>query len=243
MRLVDRIRSCLPASCILCNLPVRGVISLCDACRNSLPEAGNVCQVCGAALEAWPAETVCGRCQLNPPCFDHCHGVFFYEYPLSNLITEFKFHDNLAAGRVLGWLLARAFQAHYSDTGCQPETGIPCVLVPVPLHDNRLQKRGFNQALLLARQVSQCSGIPVCNRVLERVRDTPAQSGLSARRRVQNPRGAFRLLESTPAANLEHIAVIDDVVTTTATVAAVAAQLRHAGAQRIDIWAVARTRS
>ncbi len=240
MKLIDRIRSTLPSSCILCNLPVRRAASLCVDCQHLLPAVEVACSVCGVALEHQPASGVCGRCRLSPPPFDRCVGIFRYESPFSDLIAEFKFHGNLASGRVLSWLLGQAFQSHYGTGGSAREYGCPDLLVPVPLHRSRLRKRGFNQALVLAREASQHSGVRLASRLLERTRDTVPQSQLTGSRRPRNLRGAFRLRGSVPTSGLGHVAVIDDVITTTATAAAVSRALRQAGARRIDIWAVAR---
>ncbi|MEZ5490360.1 MAG: ComF family protein [Gammaproteobacteria bacterium] len=189
----------------------------------------------------------CGRCQLLPPAFDRCISVFQYEKPLSNLITEFKYHGSTAKGHVLAQLLAQAFVNHYrgAATG-QPvdcphaATVWPGLLIPVPLHPNRLKSRGFNQALLLACSISRLTGIPVASGRLKRTRDTDSQSRLHARQRRKNLQRAFQAVNTGNNKELDYVAVIDDVVTTTATANAVARVLRAEGASRIDVWALAR---
>ena len=111
----------------------------------------------------------------------------------------------------------------------------------MPLHHRRLRERGFNQALELARQIVQRSGIDCCRHQLRRQRYTEPQNNLDLQQRQGNLANAFALAEALPARVLTHVAIVDDVVTTGATVSALAQVLRRQGAQRIDVWAVART--
>jgi ComF family protein len=115
---------------------------------------------------------------------------------------------------------------------------LPDFIVPVPLHTRRLLKRGFNQAAEIARWVSQTMNIPRNFRLVRRVRNTPGQAGLSRRARLQNMHGAFSL--AAPVAGAR-VALLDDVITTTATVAALANLLKQGGAREVQVWAPART--
>jgi ComF family protein len=158
-----------------------------------------------------------------------------YVEPASSLISRFKYQAALQHGAVLGALLLERLRHEYRDVV------LPRLLVPVPLHASRLRERGFNQALLLAQQLGAALNIPVAPTLLERVRQTPAQQGLSARERKQNLRGAFRM-RADAVHDYTSIALIDDVVTTMSTVHEVARVLRRAGCGELEIhvWCLAR---
>ena len=113
---------------------------------------------------------------------------------------------------------------------------LPARLVPVPLHRNRLRRRGYNQAVELARPLGRALGLPVAPRLCRRQRPTPAQAELTGSDRRRNVRGAFAVAAPVP----RHVAIVDDVVTTGSTVGELARVLRRAGAERVEVWAVAR---
>ncbi len=113
----------------------------------------------------------------------------------------------------------------------------PQLIVPVPLHPTRFQQRGFNQAIEIARPISKNLGIPIAPKLCVRSRETPAQSGLSARQRAINIKHAFEIGQ---AVEVDHVAILDDVVTTGATVTELSRVLRNAGIKKIEIWACAR---
>lgn len=218
-------RFVLPPRCMACG--DRGVdgIELCAGCLAALPFNTTHCLRCALPL---PRETaICGQCQRMPPPW---HGIwvpFRYALPLDRLESRFKFGGQLSAGRTLSrcWLLADP-----------PE--LPQAVVPVPLHVSRLRTRGFNQALELVKPVAKRFGIPVVGDALERVRVTDAQSDLDAVERARNVRGAFAV-RRLPA--VRHVAVVDDVMTTGATLGACVRALRDGGIERVDVWALART--
>ena len=237
----DRLRLCLPGKCLLCDFPVRRVINLCKECESILPANRYSCGQCGITLSAESWSGSCARCLLTPPPFASCHGVFRYHPPITRLVADFKFRGDFASGRVLGWLLARTFVNHYAAvTAVSASSRLPLMLVPVPLHDGRLRERGFNQAVFLGRMVARATGLPLHETLLTRVRHTEAQSRLSSRQRATNIARAFRVTRPPPADRLGHVALIDDVVTTTATVTAATRALIAAGASRVDVWAAAR---
>ena len=157
--------------------------------------------------------------------------AFHYDEPARWLIARLKFNGALAHARVLGDLLGTQI------AGATPESERPDALVPVPLHPAGLRRRGFNQATLIAERLAQALDRPVTPRAAARVRDTPPQRELPAGSRAANVRGAFACRGPSPAA---HVAIVDDVVTTTRTAAALADALRRAGAQRITLYCVAR---
>ncbi len=150
-----------------------------------------------------------------------------YAAPVDGLLRRFKFHQDLVAGRLLAALL----QARCAGL---PR---PQALLPIPLHTARLRERGYDQALELAQPLARALDVPVCHG-LQRVRATAAQSELDARARRRNLRRAFAVAD--PAALPAHVALIDDVMTTGATLHAAAHALRRAGVTRVDAWVVAR---
>ncbi|SDZ00483.1 comF family protein [Lysobacter sp. yr284] len=194
----------------------------------------------------------------------------FYRAPLDRLLPRFKFHRDLAAGRLLAATMAAAFASRAAelianaataaprqpsawpddrpqarDTAGEPErrtaaaAGDTPTLVPIPLHRARLRERGYDQSLELARPLSRRLGLALSASGLHRVRATAPQSRLDAARRRRNLRDAFAWTGN--AAPPTHAILIDDVMTTGATLHAAARALRRAGAQRVDAWVCART--
>src|SRR5690606_36802438 len=154
--------------------------------------------------------------------------AFVYAAPLDRLLPRFKFHHDLAAGRLLSQLMAQGL------AGAER----PQALLPVPLHRARLRQRGYDQALELARPLASAIRIPLLPDALRRERATAPQSRLDAAHRQRNLRGAFAV---APAARLPaHVALVDDVMTTGATLYAAAIALRRAGVARVDAWVCAR---
>ncbi len=217
----------LPTRCLLCDAPGCEGLDLCEACRGELPWNAAACPRCGLPQKADDGET-CGACRLSPPPFAHVQSAFRYAYPVDRLLPRFKFHGDLAAGELLATLMAWSLD----PAQC------PQALVPVPLHRSRLRARGYDQALELARALARNSTLPVITDALRRIRPTCAQSQLGAKARQGNVREAFRL---RPGAALPgHVALVDDVMTTGATVAECARVLRAGGVQRVDVWTIAR---
>jgi len=222
----DALDALLPSRCLLCGARGQGALSLCSACAADMPRNMTCCTRCALPLGV-PAP-LCGRCIKHAPPWDAAWVPFRYEWPLAQLEARFKFGGDLAAGRTLS-LLWNASQAPRDP---------PDAIVPVPLHRSRLRKRGYNQALELAKPLAKHFGVPVLHDALRRTRATDAQTELTAVRRRRNVRGAF-------VANLdgkvpEHVAVLDDVFTTGATLAECVRVLKRTGVQRVDAWALAR---
>jgi ComF family protein len=218
-----------PPSCILCG--DRGqapTLDLCRGCADDLPRNRNPCRQCATPLGSAEGPGLCGACIGRPPAFARAVAPYLYGYPLDHLVRTFKYDGALSYGRVLGTLLA----SHLAHEDPAPE-----VLLPVPLHVERHRERGFNQTIELARHVGSVLAIRVEPSLCERLRATDDQTELSARQRRMNVRGAFRLARRLRA---KHVALLDDVMTTGSTAAEMAAELRRAGAERVDVWAVAR---
>ncbi len=214
----------LPFRCLLCAAAGEG-LDLCAACRADMPLNAVCCAHCALPLP-FPAAR-CGSCLGRPPAWDSAWAPYRYAWPLDRLESRFKFSGNLAAGRVLGTLWAQC------TPPCRPQW-----LIPVPLHRSRMRTRGYNQALELARCLARRHRWPVRSGLLHRQRATPPQTELDARRRHGNVRDAFVLrgAVSWPA----HVALVDDVMTTGATLSELARVLKRAGARRVDVWALAR---
>jgi len=217
-----------PPLCLLCGARSGRQLDLCLPCQQDLPWNTSACSRCALPLPTTAAGQICGACQRQPPPFDHATAAFVYEFPLDRLIVGLKFQRRLHHARMLGELLAQAIQMRAPT--------LPEALVPVPLHPQRLQGRGYNQALEIARPLGRALGIPVVNDLCRRTRATAEQSQLSAAERRRNLRGAFSVHGPCPS----HVAIVDDVHTTGSTLAEIALMLRQAGAQHVEAWSCAR---
>lgn len=230
-RLGDALARLWPQHCLVCGDACAGAGSaagrdLCSPCRHALPWNHSACLRCSLPLPA-PA-AACGHCQRQPPPLSAVHAAFRYEAPLDRLLPRLKFHNDLAAGRLLGGLMADAL------AGAER----PDALIPLPLHRKRLRSRGFDQTLELAGPLAQRLQLPLLDDVLLRVRETAPQSRLDAPARRRNLRRAFAV---RPGAALpSHAVLIDDVMTTGATLHAAAHALLRAGVTRVDAWVCAR---
>ena len=217
--------SILPSRCNLCLAPDRG--GYCLRCQSLLPWLEHGCQQCGQEL---PAGEICGTCQSNPAAFDNSVVPFRYLDPISSHIQHLKYDRRLAVAPALGKILAMQV--------IKQTDKLPDALIPVPLHRGRLKQRGFNQANLIAESVGRLLGIPVDYRVISREKETKSQTNLDRRSREENVRNAFAV---DVIGRYDAIAVIDDVITSGATISAVCSALRRNGYTNISAWAVART--
>lgn len=210
--------------CFLCRGAAGGV--LCEACDADLPRLAGTC--CPRCASRSPGGAPCGRCLARPPAYDATVAALSYEFPADVLVQALKFRGELALAPLLGALLAAAL----------PAGPRPALLVPVPLGAARLRERGFNQSLEIARALARSTGLRLAPGIAERLRDTPPQFDLPFEARARNVRGAFRCREALEGAD---VAVLDDVMTTGATLSELAATLKRAGAARVVNWVVART--
>ena len=177
----------------------------------------------------------CGVCQREAPAFDRAAVAGPYEGALRRAIHLFKYDRMKPLVRPLGERLAVAARGL---SGFDAPSGFDAI-VPAPLHWGRRWERGFNQADLLAREVSRRSGIPLDRRLL-RTRSTPPQAGLSAAERRRNVRGAFRAAREKASIRGKKLIVVDDVMTTGATLEACARALKRAGAAEVAVLTLAR---
>lgn len=221
--------------CLLCLGRATGQADcLCNGCLEDLPWLGPACQRC--ALPLPNSGLTCGQCQRRPPAFIRTVAPFLYSFPLDSLIPAFKYHSQLSYGRLLARLLTQAVLHHYQEH----ELNWPDALLPIPLHRARQAQRGYNQAFELARPLARQLKLPLDRTNLRRQRSTTSQQGLNAKTRQQNLQHAF-VCQHPDRVIDQHLALIDDVVTTGTTANEAARTLLDAGAASITIWCVART--
>lgn len=226
----------LPAPCLACGEPVwetRDSLGLCPPCRGRLlrwPRRG--CGVCARPLTGadLPAGYRCGECRKHPPPYGRLLSAWSYQTPADAVLMGLKFQRLEYLGAHLGRRLAKLFHPELAD--CD-------LIVPVPLHWRRFLGRGYNQAAVIARPLARALGLPVVG-VLRRRRPTPPQSRLDRAARRRNLRGAFAVRRPGRCRD-RHILLVDDVVTTGATLEAAARCLRRAGAREITALTAART--
>lgn len=220
-----------PPTCVLCGAPGQDTLDLCRGCHRDLPVEYHNCSRCAQPLpDAVLEGALCGACQSRPPPFERCHTAFRYEDPLPALVAGAKFRARMDYIRLLG----RCLSISLRERGAE----MPDVILPIPLHRKRLGKRGYNQALEIARTIQNEFAIPVDAGTCVRAVHTAPQTGLDQEQRQRNVRGAFRITKPIDA---ELVAIVDDVLTTGSTVSEVARVLLAGGVGRVHVWAVART--
>lgn len=218
-----------PSRCHWCARP-SPCAPACANCVASLPHNLRACRACAAPLVSATPLSVCTHCLSEAPPQDHSWAAFRYETPVAQAIVELKFRGRLAAAHLFGRLMAEQLARRAAP--------LPEVLIPVPLHPSRLRRRGYNQSVELGREIARRLSLRLEPAAARRTLATGEQTRLDAGARKRNVRGAF----AAEAARVRgrHVALLDDVITTGATVAELARTLRAAGAARIEAWAVAR---
>lgn len=204
-------------------------LDLCADCFADLPRNTHCCYRCGENFEVEiSAPQLCGRCLTKSPHFDETHAPFLYQGNMRYLIAQLKFSHQYKNARLLASLLAK----HIRET-----SEVPDCIVPIPLHLNRYRQRGFNQSIELARHLSNLLAIPVDLHSCIRNRDTAHQTSLPAKQRRKNMRRAFSIVKTLA---FQHVAIVDDVMTTGATASELALTLKQSGVSRVDVWICAR---
>ena len=226
--------SILPAHCELCGDATGNM--LCAACDKQLPRIQQCCEICSLPLAAHEVDDdeefgVCGECLKQKPDFDKLIAPFVYEDEVAWLINKFKHRNRAHYGNYLSQHLHRELLDHLRINEK------PDLITSVPMHWTRLFARGFNQAELLARQVSDHIKIPYKS-ILHKSKRTAKQQNLERKSRLRNLRNAFHLKDNVEG---KFISIVDDVVTTGATAQTLASLLVDAGARRVEVWALART--
>ncbi len=218
----------LPSQCAVCHAwPAQ---SVCEACVNAFAQPVPRCTTC--ALPVLAGMRQCGACITAPPPLDRSLAALAYAYPWSALVTDFKFHAHT------GWATSFATLMR-SAPWVEPALDAADLLIPMPLSRERLHTRGFNQALLLARALEPAK---VATDLLLRTVDTPPQSALPRKERLRNVHNAYAV-EPLQAHRLreQRVVLVDDVMTTGASLHAAARALRQAGAAHITGLVLART--
>ncbi len=214
----------LPQDCFVCGQESGGR-PVCAACETDLPHlAGPLCPVC--ALPA-PDGLRCGACQNSPPAFDATTAAFRYAFPVEHIVQGLKYRHRLPLAGWLGGALAARIRP----------TGVHCIM-PLPLSPQRMKERGFNQAQEIARPLARQFGLPFVPDACLRVFDSAPQASLPWKERQANIRNAFDCRIDLSG---KTIAVVDDVMTTGATLNEFARVLKRHGAARVENWVAART--
>jgi ComF family protein len=226
--------SLLPSSCALCALASDGAVCApCHARFLGTPRAR--CRSCANPVAPADARWPCAACQSARPAYDATIAAADYASPLDQLVLQLKFGGGLALAPWMGAMIAQAVLAERSLV-------LPNVLCPVPLGPLRLVGRGFNQALEIARPLSAALGIPLRARLAIRALETEAQSGVAPAERSRNIRHAFIVApEALAMVRGQHIGVVDDVMTSGATLNELAATFKRFGAARVSNFVFART--
>lgn len=211
----------LPQDCLLC-ISASGDSPLCAACRHELPSPPSGCPTCAMP---GPRGAVCGACLGRAPHFDATVAAWRYAYPVDRLVQALKFRGRLA----LSAFFAEAIAARVGGAD---------MVIPMPLHRRRLTERGFNQAAEIARRLARLKRLAFVLEAARRIRDTLPQADLAPGARLRNVRDAFTCDLDLSGAR---VAVVDDVMTTGATLDELAKALKRAGAARVENWVVART--
>jgi ComF family protein len=216
----------LPAQpCVLCgDMSHDGL--WCGTCDRELPYLDTLhCPVCALPT---PSGEICGQCLKQPPLFTNTVAVFGYSFPLDKLIQAMKYGEQLALAHAFAGKLAQVV-----DT-----VALPDFLIPMPLHPAKLRERGYNQSMLLAETIARDHDSKLLPDACRRVRDTPPQTALPWKERKKNVRNAFQCdIDLTGMS----VALVDDVLTTGASMDALAYAVRQRGATGISAWVVART--
>lgn len=226
--LVNRVESALPAQCAVCRAwPAQ---PLCERCIERFAQPLSRCIRCALPVPVNVRE--CGSCLKHPPPPDACHAAVSYDFPWSSLIAQFKFNGQAAWARSFALLMRSAPWIEPALEGAD-------IVVPMPLAAERLAERGFNQSLQLARLLAPGR---VDAALLLRIRHTPAQSALDRKARIANVKGAFALDPLRPGAvRGKRVAIVDDVMTSGASMFAAATALREGGTAHVTGIVLART--
>ena len=239
MELAQKLLSRLfPSRCIVCQQTIGSPaaaehVEICLTCFSSLPHNSNCCVNCALPLaEDINNKVLCGRCIQKPPAFDYSYSLFRYEDELIKLIHQLKFSEKISYARSIGEMLLIKMRVDILGS-----KGRPDCLLPVPLHRSRLRQRGFNQSIEIARVIAKKLEIPIIYDSVVRHRITDSQTGLNAKQRRKNIRGAFGVTEKL---HYKHVLIIDDVVTTGSTVNELAVLLKKHKVERVGVLSIAR---
>lgn len=217
----------LHSICLLCNQAHNRKMAVCAHCIKLMPSLGSRCRHCAYPL----ADThfpVCGHCIKKTPYFDRTLINYTFEEPLRSLLHQFKYHQGLYLNSFLSHLILSAIPS---------DVAMPQCLIPVPMHPQRIKQRGFNQAAVLARSLAKKLQLPCDLFSCQKILNTKPQAGLDKKQRKKNLRHAF-IVSTLP---YQHVAIIDDLLTTGNTANELACTLKKSGVKQVDVWCCART--
>lgn len=229
------IEQLLPAQCLVCALKSNNKL-ICLHCEKKILSIRSYCFHCALPLNK--NAQYCGDCLQKNYIFDHIHALGDYQKPLSTLIKHLKYQQQLIAGELLAQLLIKSILSRYTKQQLLHFD----YLLAVPLHPKKLQQRGFNQAQIICDVLHQQLNIPILEKYILRNKETIPQEGLSIIKRRKNVHGAFvKNLSSNQSIKGKNIIVIDDVVTTGATVNSLCKILAKQEANTITVFCLCRT--
>lgn len=208
-------------ACLLCGARSHAGL-LCPACAAELPRlSAPGCPRCALPT---PGGAVCGACLKRPPAFDRTEAALRYAFPVDVLVQRLKYGDQTVLAAYLAGLMAPSAR--------------PDLVLAMPLHPRRLRERGYNQAALLAGHLARRLDLPFAAMACRRLRDTPPQVDLPVKARRRNIRGAFACTADLTG---RHVALVDDVMTSGASLDELARTAKAAGAVEVSVWVLART--
>ena len=214
--------------------------NLCASCLIDIPWSKNACSQCAEYIETigLDGDHICVNCLQEPPPYTKTVCAFDYLVPINGLVNQFKHQHNLAAGRLLTACLSQTVCAKIA----QGKIITPQLILPVPLHRRRLRQRGLNQAQFIATGLSHSLNLTINTRLCHRVAYQAAQQGQTRRQRLEQMEGVFNIRQTEVDQRINSIAIVDDVMTTGATVQALSTTLINAwdGPLDIQVWCIAR---
>ena len=237
----------MPPSCLICEQSADSSTRMCESCSvfiyKSRQQSNPRCVKCAVDLNSSLSDGAlhCAQCIKQPPLFNSCITATSYNPVTGKLLNQLKHHGKLSATQPIAAHMIETIKTHYAQSSSHNSTHSLVnidLVIPVPLHKDRLRQRGFNQANEIAKPICKALGLSLSFNVCERQLNNPPQQQATLAARHKNLRGAFI---ASPAVKGKYIAIIDDVVTTGATANAVAKSLLNAGATRCDIWCFSRT--
>ena len=227
-KLVDLV---YPWTCEMCGVNTNNK-SICDQCELYLPwcYADRRCDVCGLPITGGTSHIlICGQCQKQAPHFDHLSAAFWYQPPINHFITQYKYLNRWENVRTLTELSKQSLKSSSKNR----------IVIPVPSHDSRIRQRGFNAVNELVKVLKKGCQFEYQDKLVKRIKNTQSQTGKTKAQRRKNVSNAFEINQFI---NAEHVLIIDEVVTTGATVNELSRCLKQAGVRKVSVWAMARTR-
>jgi len=223
-----------PPKCATCDTNVEKINTLCPKCWGDLIFIGAPkCSICSNTFPINQFETTCFDCKAINPDFDKVVSSVVYNELSEQLVFGLKYNDRIDYSEII---------AEFIKTSMLKESDLPDILIPIPLHKNKLKKRGFNQATLIAKKLAQKLNIPIEYNLLSKIKDNISQSGLDREERFSNVANVYKINDKFKSSiKSKHICIVDDVITTGATVNECAKLLKKYGAHKVTCASFART--